>query len=452
VGQPPAPAESVTPTFVSEHHRPEAPTAPGPGEVPKPWSLPRRRRWLALTGLAVGVISVAFLFSLSLDVRLSVGKKEEPPRAHAPGAGKEEEPPHAKAPLVVQPTPPVLPDKAQKESPPENPPKRVEPEPARVPKEKLVAPRPAEPRPEVPPPSAAEPAKEIANSIGMKLVRIPPGKFLMGSPQEEEGRYDNEERHEVEITKAFYLGKYEVTVGQFRAFVQATGYQTEAEKDEKSGGGYDEEKKEFPYNKKYAWQDPGFAQTDDHPVVNVSWNDAKEFCDWLSKKEDQQYRLATEAQWEYSCRAKTKTRFYCGDDDGSLERAANIADKSLKAKWNYSNLTNQAFKKLITDWFDKVSWDDGYPFTAPVGKFQQNAFGLHDMHGNVWEWCQDWYDKDYYKNSPRVDPEGPSAGSFRVIRGGSFGDPPRGCRAARRFRYEPAYRLFTLGFRVVRVR
>jgi formylglycine-generating enzyme required for sulfatase activity len=257
-------------------------------------------------------------------------------------------------------------------------------------------------------------AGTFKTSVGLELVLIPKEKFMMGSPPNEEGRYDNEgeKPHEVEITQPFYLGKYTVTRGQFRQFVQATGYKTDAEKGEKGWNyGYDAEKKSFEDNPKYNWLNPGFAQTDEHPVVLVSWNDAVAFCAWLEKKEGKKYRLPTEAEWEYSCRAGTTTRFYSGDADDSLKAVANIADASFKAKYPAATWAQ--------------GWDDDYPFTAPVGKFQKNAFGLYDMHGNVWQWCQDWYGSDYYKNSPRQDPQGPGAGASRVVRGGSFRNAPR---------------------------
>ncbi len=285
--------------------------------------------------------------------------------------------------------------------------------------------------------------KEIANNIGMKLALVPAGRFTMGSPKFEGGRYEDEVEHDVEITKDFCLGKYEVTVGQFRAFVKDSGYRTEPEKDGEGGWGFNAKTGTFEGRKpEYTWRNTGWEQTDDHPVVNVTWNDAVAFCDWLSRKEGKKYRLPTEAEWEYSCRARTTTRFWSGNDEEGLKAVANIADASLKQKW-----ADATWAK---------SWDDGYPFTAPVGKFRANAFGLYDMHGNAWEWCQDVYAKDYYKNRPKpdVDPQGPeaTAGASRVIRGGAWGSDQRYCRAATRSGRAPSPRLDDLGFRVLRVR
>src|SRR5262249_50032113 len=155
------------------------------------------------------------------------------------------------------------------------------------------------------------------NSIGMKLVRIPAGSFLMGSADAGgEANRSETPRHEVRITKDFDLGQFEVTVGQFRRFVADANYETDAEKDGQGGSGYNEEKKTFFENRnpKYTWRHVGWEQTDDHPAVNVSWNDATAFCDWLSKKEDRHYRLPTEAEWEYSCRASSTTRYHTGDE------------------------------------------------------------------------------------------------------------------------------------------
>ena len=131
-------------------------------------------------------------------------------------------------------------------------------------------------------------------------------------------------------------------------------------------------------------------------MVNVSWNDAVAFCKWLSKKEGKTYRLPTEAEWEYACRAGTTTRYYSGDDPETLAKVGNVADAALKAKF--------------PDWKYTIKANDGYVFTAPVGKFKPNAFGLYDMHGNAWQWCADWYGADYYATSPLDDPTGPDSG------------------------------------------
>ena len=162
------------------------------------------------------------------------------------------------------------------------------------------------------PGETTRPEKAITNSLGMKLVLIPAGKFVMGSPRSEPGHGEDEEQHEVEITRPFYLGAYEVTLGQFRAFVRGTGYQTEAEKDGKGGWGFTAEDEEFQQKPTYNWKNTGWERTEEHPVVNATWNDAVAFCAWLSRQESRRYRLPTEAEWEYCCRAgrasKRRTR------------------------------------------------------------------------------------------------------------------------------------------------
>jgi tetratricopeptide (TPR) repeat protein len=202
-------------------------------------------------------------------------------------------------------------------------------------------------------------------------------------------------------------------------------------------------------NAAYTWRSTGWSQTGQHPVVNVSWHDAIAFCAWLQKKTGKTYRLPSEAEWEYSCRAGTATRFYSGDDNGTLAWVANIADRSLKAKWDFSDLKNEAWQRQLSDWFDSVSWDDGYPFTAPVGKFQSNAFGLYDMHGNVWQWCEDSYTLDGSKSGFRQDLPARGSGPLRVYRGGAFNEVPERCRAAWRGWVEPTDHYCALGFRVV---
>jgi formylglycine-generating enzyme required for sulfatase activity/uncharacterized membrane protein len=225
-------------------------------------------------------------------------------------------------------------------------------------------------------------------------------------------------QHEVEITQPFYMGQTEVTVGQFRQFVKATGYQTQAERE---GGAFRcFPNGEWKMDANTSWLNLSFAQTDDHPVMCLTWNDAVEFCDWLSKQEGKSYRLPTEAEWEYSCRAGSKGRWSFGDNEGQL--------------FNYARFTRNS---------------QGHAW--PVAGLEENAWGLHDMHGNVAEWCQDVYDANYYKTSPPKDPLGPADGGERVIRGGSFTTEPVDCRAAWRHHSVPGDRNFTFGFRVVLV-
>ena len=296
-------------------------------------------------------------------------------------------------------------------------------------------------------------AKEITNSLGMKLIRIEPGEFEMGSPDTDKDAEDDEKpQHRVRITRPFYLGTTEVTVGQFRRVMESAGYRTEAERDGKGSWGWDEQAKAFKQDPKYTWRSPGFTQTDEHPVVNVSWNDAIAFCNMLSEREGLRpyyrlgageqsggdgYRLPTEAEWEYACRAGTTTCYTSGDDPEALAKVGNIADGTAKAKF--------------PEWIWAIAGEDGYVFTAPVGRFRANSWGLHDMHGNVWEWCGDGYKADYYKESPGADPVGPPQAAGRVVRGGSWSRSPRVCRSANRSWYAPGNRSSDLGFRVARV-
>ncbi len=280
--------------------------------------------------------------------------------------------------------------------------------------------------------------RQFTNSIGMEFVSIPPGKFLMGSPAGEAGRQRQERQHEVELTRGFHIGRHEVTVGQFKRFVKETGYQTEGEKDGKGGWGIDPTGK-IEAAGKYTWKNPGFAQTDDHPVVLVSWNDARAFCKWLSGKEKKEYRLPTEAEWEYACRAGTKTAYANGDDPEGLVRLGNIADASAREKF--------------TGWTLGIKGKDGFAVTAPVGSFEPNAWGLYDMHGNVWEWCLDFYDPRGYARESQKGPTGPASGTARVQRGGGWSSAAPRCRSAARVGRDPSsYRGCYLGFRVVLVR
>jgi formylglycine-generating enzyme required for sulfatase activity len=168
-------------------------------------------------------------------------------------------------------------------------------------------------------------------------------------------------------------------------------------------------------------------------VVNVSFNDAVAFCKWLSEQEKRSYRLPSEAEWEGACRAGTDSLYQHGDDPEGLASVGNAADATVKAMFSKA---------------DTISARDGYLFTAPVGRFKSNAFGLYDMHGNVWEWCADRYDGNYYRTSPSIDPEGPATGLDRVVRGGSWYGPPRYSRSADRSGFKQSYRSSSLGFRV----
>ncbi len=312
---------------------------------------------------------------------------------------------------------------------------------------------------------SAEPGKpstqEIENLLGMKFVLVPSGEFVMGSDESPEalaraypqyGRerflelVDEAPAHKVRITRPFYLGQHEVTVGQFRRFVEASGHQPESEADGTGGYGYnpdyDPEKSERGdafegRNSKYSWRNPGFKQGDDHPVVNVTWNDAVAMSKWLSEKEGKKYRLPTEAEWEYAARAGTRTRCHSGDDPQSLLKVANIFAADTVMKWpQWKNFA--------------LAGHDGFEFTAPVGGFAPNALGLYDMHGNAWEWVADWYGDDYYAKSPVDDPQGPASGKVRVRRGGSWHTWSFYARSSYRNWNSPETRYTLVGMRLLR--
>ena len=260
---------------------------------------------------------------------------------------------------------------------------------------------------------------QITNSIGMKLARIPAGKFLMGSPENEPGHKDDEHQHEVVLTQPFHMGVHEVTVGQFKAFVKQTGYRTEAEKNGRGAFRRFAEDGQWKSDPGASWHDPKFEQNEDHPVTCVSWNDAIAFCDWLSKKEGKKYGLPTEAQWEYACRAGSQTRFYFGVQQTELTQHA---------------------------WY----WPNAEVKTHPVGAKKPNCWGLHDMVGNVWEWTADWYAADFYKKSPKADPLGPASGKTRVIRSAGWSQDVQHCRSAHRNSgSNPSGCSTDTGFRVV---
>jgi len=308
---------------------------------------------------------------------------------------------------------------------------------------------------------SGETLKTIENTLGMKLALVPAGEFLMGNdespealakayPQYERRRFaelsDEAPVHRVRITRPFYLGQYEVTVGQFRKFLEASGYVPESVADGSGGYGYnpayDPKKSQRGdafdgRNPKYSWRNPGFPQDDDHPVVNVTWNDAVALANWLSRQEGKKYRLPTEAEWEYAARAGTRTRYCSGDDPQSLLKVANTFDADAAKNW-------PQWKEYA------LTGRDGFEFTAPVGSFAPNAFGLYDMHGNAWEWTADWYDEHYYANSPLADPPGPASGTVRVRRGGSWHTWSFYARSSFRNWNSPDTRYTLVGIRLLR--
>jgi formylglycine-generating enzyme required for sulfatase activity len=296
----------------------------------------------------------------------------------------------------------------------------------------------------------------LTNKYGMQFTRIPAGEFAMGSAETAESllaagieptnrSYNgSQERpvHQVKITQPFYLGTCEVTKGEFATFVEQSGYQTEAERSGEGGRGYDVSRRITKADPQFNWRNTGFEQTDEHPVVNVSWNDAVAFCEWLSRQEPgRTYRLPTEAEWEYACRGETTTRYATGDLPNTLQGYANLQDASYDLK----------FPRTPGSAREGPSFphDDGWPFTSPVGQFQPNAYGLYDLHGNVWEWCSDWYSDTYYSQSPPEDPQGPESGTHKVARGGDWGSTARRARTPERYRGEITMSTSHFGFRVV---
>jgi sulfatase modifying factor 1 len=285
----------------------------------------------------------------------------------------------------------------------------------------------------------------------LQLRLIPPGEFQMGCAEKEieavlkwDPSYPREwltdaPAHRVRLSRPYFMGMYEVTRGQFSEFVRASGYQTEAESDGKGGYGFKDGK--YVQSPEFTWRAPGFEQDDGHPVVEVSWNDAVAYCRWLTEESQRrgelpagwEYRLPTEAEWEYACRGGSRGWYSFGDEPESLVRHGNVADAS------YSRSFSNKYRIL--------SGDDGNVYTAPVGSYTPNRYGLFDLHGNVWEWCGDWYDA--YPTGSVSDPTGPVQGSYRVSRGGSWNYGAAYCRSANRFGYFPSTRSnCELGFRV----
>jgi sulfatase modifying factor 1 len=261
-----------------------------------------------------------------------------------------------------------------------------------------------------------------------QLRLIPPGEFQMGSSQ-------------VRITRPFFVGVYEVTRRQFKEFAESTGYRTEAEVDG-LGGITLVDGRDIEQRADITWENPGFEQGPTHPVVQLSWNDAVAYCQWLTEVSqlrgelptDWEFRLLTETEWEYACRAGYSGSYSFGVEPEELVRHGNVADAS--------------YDRVITSpSYEKLERSDGFVFTAPVGKYLPNRFGLYDLHGNVFEWCLD--QRRINPISSVHDSRGKEAESFRVLRGGSWDSDAIECRSAYRDEAaEPSYRDATIGFRI----
>ncbi len=237
----------------------------------------------------------------------------------------------------------------------------------------------------------------LPGGASMEMVRIEPGTFMMGSPSSESGRYRDEGPvHEVTISAGFYLGKYEVTQGQWESVMGTRPW--EGELVVRSGENY--------------------------PAVYISWNDAQEFIRRLNTSSSSGvYGLPSEAEWEYACRTGSSSSWSFGNAESELRHYA---------------------------WYDANAWGVGEKYAHAVGRKRANPWGLYDMHGNVWEWVHDWYASGYYSRSPSMDPRGPSTGSAHVRRGGDFNDDAQDVRSANRGHHSPDFRYYHIGFRLLR--
>ncbi|MEO8124026.1 MAG: SUMF1/EgtB/PvdO family nonheme iron enzyme [Burkholderiales bacterium] len=276
-----------------------------------------------------------------------------------------------------------------------------------------------------------------------EMVVVVAGNFLMGSPSTEGERRNNEgPQRSVTIARNFALGRNEVTVADFRRFLQAENYATDAERNVGNRGCIvlEVRQQKFVWTPELSWRNPGHEQTDRHPVVCVSWNDAQAYLQWLSRQAGQTYRLPSEAEWEYAARAGSGSSRPWGDDLKEACRNANVADQTKHPKFG-------------TSWV-KSSHDcnDGHWYTAPVGSYAANRFELNDMIGNVWEWTQDCYDEKAYAGKTPNDgrPYEVAGCAERVLRGGSWGNEPQYARSAVRVSQPSTARGDGIGLRVAR--
>jgi formylglycine-generating enzyme required for sulfatase activity len=271
------------------------------------------------------------------------------------------------------------------------------------------------------------------------LVLLPSGSLLMGSNESEKARRSNEgPQHEVQIAYRLAVGKYELTRAEFARFVSASGYRTEAEQ---GAGCHVFDGKKWGVSSGHDWRNPGYAQTDEHPVTCVSWNDGQAYLTWLNQQlPGKGYRLLSEAEWEYAARAGQRGRYAWGDDD------------ELTAMCTYANGMDATGKAQIKgmDW-PAANCSDGSAFTVAGQALPPNAFGLYNMSGNVWEWTQDVH-HDSYANAP-IDGSAWTEGgdqAMRVTRGGAWFSYPQGLRSAYRSRSATGFSGGGVGFRIAR--
>jgi len=248
-------------------------------------------------------------------------------------------------------------------------------------------------------------AAYIEKNTGMEFVKVPGGCFVMGDTHGD-GQGDEKPLHEVCID-SFFVGRFEVTNAQYRKF--------------------------SPYHNsgRYEGND---LNGDSQPVTGVTWYDAVEYAKWLSKRSGKVFRLPAEAEWEYVARGGTNGRNYWGDSPDIACRCANGADLTARSQWS--------------DW-TTTECSDSYKVSAPVGRFQPNVYGVHDIMGNAWEWTNDWYDAEYYFDSPKKNPLGPSSGKLKIPRGGGWMNASECVRVADRNGFLPDFSILFLGFRLV---
>ena len=253
----------------------------------------------------------------------------------------------------------------------------------------------------------------------LKMVELPAGSFVMGSVEgDPDARPDEQPRRKVSISKPIRMSAYEITVGQFREFVEATDYVTEAKASGEGGWKASRASSYGEHNPDFNWANPGYLASDSYPVTMVTYADAMAFCNWLSKRDNRLFRLPTEAEWEYACRAGITTTYHFPLDS---------RDAYCWSLWNTKSTLRP----------------------RPVGTRKPNVWGLYDMSGNVREWCLDWYSEDAYRQEFLALPSGPATGTLRVIRGGCFMDLNSFLRSSRRGLLDPRKALNTQGFRVV---